>query len=233
MNDVTDVTKFLLTGSAFRSFLPPVIGNIAPPTPYQPARVPVPPFIPTSSYVPPIAIKVETNQVARPPMMCMFCAGLGHMMRMCPVCQEYLNTRKVVRGQFSRLCLPDGTEIPRIQGARCLKEAVDHMAASQPSTGASSSSTSAANHFSRDTPPHITAGILAVTFPETQAVIEIDPSAFAFMEAEDEEDEEEVPMVTAPEFQPYIAQAWASFQMDQVSKDKGKCVCFNGVHIPP
>ena len=34
INDVTDVAKFLLTGSAFRSFLLPVIGNIAPPTPY-------------------------------------------------------------------------------------------------------------------------------------------------------------------------------------------------------
>ena len=80
MNDVTDVAKFLLTRLAFRSFLPPVIGNIAPPTPYQPAHVLGPPFIPTSSYVPPITIKVKTNQVAHPPMMCMFCAGLGHMM---------------------------------------------------------------------------------------------------------------------------------------------------------
>ena len=80
MNDVMDVAKFLLTGSAFHSFLSPVIGNIASPTPYQPAHVPVPPFIPTSSYVLPVAIKVETNQVARPPPMCMFCAGLGHMM---------------------------------------------------------------------------------------------------------------------------------------------------------
>ena len=152
---------------------------------------------------------------------------------MCPVCQEYLNTSKVVRGQFGRLCLPDGTEIPRIQGARCLKEAVDHMAASQPSAVASSSSTLAANHFSRDILPHITAGILAITFPETQAVVEIDPSAFAFMKVEDKEDEEEeVPMVTALEFQPYIAQAWASFQADQVSKDKGKHVHFDGVHIP-
>ena len=107
------------------------------------------------------------------------------------------------------------------------------MAASQPSAVASSSSTSAANYFSRDTLLHITAGILAVTFPETQAVVEIDPSAFAFMEAENEEDEEEVPMVTAPEFHPYIAQAWASFQADQASKGKGKRVHFDGVHIPP
>ena len=56
------------------------------------------------------------------------------------------------------------------------------------------------------------------------------------MEAEDEEDkeeEEEVPMVTAPEFQPYIAQALASFQVDQALEDKGKCVHFDGVRIPP
>ena len=38
-------------------------------------------------------------------------------------------------------------------------------------------------------------------------------------------------MVTALEFQLYIAQAWASFQVDQASKDKGKCICFDGVHI--
>ena len=80
MNDVMDVAKFLLIRSTFCSFLPPVIGNIAPPTPYQAACMPVPSFIPTSSYVPPITIKVETNQVARPPITCMFCAGLGHMM---------------------------------------------------------------------------------------------------------------------------------------------------------
>ena len=107
----------------------------------------IPPFIPTSSYIPPIAIKVKTNQVACPLMMWMFCAGLGHIMHMCPVCQEYLNAGKVVRGQFSRLCLPDETEIPWIPGTCCLKDAIDHLTTLQSSTQ-SPSSASTVNTFS-------------------------------------------------------------------------------------
>ena len=43
-----------------------------------------------------------------------------------------------------------------------------------------------------------------------------------------------MPIVEDVDFQPYIAQAWAAFQADRVSKDKNKkCLCFNGVEIPP
>ena len=40
-------------------------------------------------------------------------------------------------------------------------------------------------------------------------------------------------ITTNPEFQPYLMQALATFQADNVSKDKGKqCMKLNGVHIP-
>ena len=41
-------------------------------------------------------------------------------------------------------------------------------------------------------------------------------------------------ITTNPEFQPYLVQALATFQVDKVSKDKGKqCMKFDGVHILP
>ena len=43
-----------------------------------------------------------------------------------------------------------------------------------------------------------------------------------------------MPIVKDINFQPYIAQAWAAFQADRVSKDKNKKrLHFNGVEIPP
>ena len=39
------------------------------------------------------------------------------------------------------------------------------------------------------------------------------------------------PTLADPEFQAYLANAWAAFQAD--TKDKGKQVHFNGVQLPP
>ena len=36
-----------------------------------------------------------------------------------------------------------------------------------------------------------------------------------------------------PDFWPYVAQTWASFQVDHASKDKSRHPVFDGVHIPP
>ena len=75
------------------------------------------------------------------------------------------------------------------------------------------------------------AGILSAAYQETPVVIDIDPSTFVMVELEEEEDE--TPTETIPDFQPYIAQAWASFQADKAARDKGKQVRFDGVQVPP
>ena len=86
---------------------------------------------------------------------------------------------------------------------------------------------------SRDPPLHMTAGLFSVAEP-IDAILEIDPSTFMNMVQVSSSLE-----LTDPEFQPYIVQAWASFQADRTSKDtssapsKGKRVHFDSVMIPP
>jgi len=112
----------------------------------------------------------------------------------------------------------DGSEILHITGGWCLKDAVDFtLGIGQPSQPTTSANTSAG--FSHDQPPHVTAGILSATYPETPVVLDINLSAFILTQ-EQESDLED----TDDEFKPYFAKVWASFQADRVAKDKGKCV---------
>jgi hypothetical protein len=229
MDNVTTVAKFLLTGSAFRSSLPPAYNLPRQSAPYQPNRASGQSTIPIPSYNPPPAIKVKSNQAVQSASLCKFCAGPGHYMRTCPVCLEYLNSGMVVRGTDGRLYMPDGLDILRMQGGRCFKDAINHTLASRQS-GQASTLSGSANTFSRDLPPHITVGILSAAYPQTPVMLDIDPSAFTFTETETEN-----PIESSSadiDFQPYIAQAWASFQADKASKDKGKRVRFDGVQIP-
>jgi hypothetical protein len=229
MDNVTTVAKFLLTGSTFRSSLPPAYNPPRQSAPYQPNRASCQSTVPIPSYNPPPAIKVEYNQAVQSALLCKFCTGPGHHMRTCPVCLEYLNSGKVVRGTDGRLYMPDGLDILRIHGGRCFKDAIDHTLALRQS-GQATTSSGSANTFSRDPPPHITAGILSAAYPQTPVVLDIDPSTFTFAETEMES-----PIKSSSadiDFQPYIAQAWASFQADKASKDKGTLVRFDGVQTP-
>jgi hypothetical protein len=75
----------------------------------------------------------------------------------------------------------------------------------------------------------MTSSILAITYPDTDAVLDIDPSAFmTTMQVSTSLN------VTDPDFQPYIAQAWASFQAERGSKDSHptKRIRFDGVAVP-
>ena len=65
----------------------------------------------------------------------------------------------------------------------------------------------------RDPPLHMTAGLFSVAEP-IDAILKIDPSAFMNMAQVSPSLE-----LTVPEFQPYIVQAWASFQADRTLKD--------------
>ena len=99
----------------------------------------------------------------------------------------------------------------------------------QPAT----TSASASSGFMRHLPTHLTAGLLCSAFPETPTILDIDLSVF-LMTVTSTTDYPPMPIVEDVNFQPYIAQAWAAFQVDRVLKDKNKkCLCFNGVEIPP
>jgi hypothetical protein len=99
-------------------------------------------------------------------------------------------------------------------------------------TGAATMSTSptaTSANFVRDPLPHMTSGILAITYSDTDTVLDIDPSAF--MTAAQVSTSLNV---AEPDFQPYITQAWASFQAEQGLKDSRptKRVRFDGVAVP-
>jgi hypothetical protein len=105
---------------------------------------------------------------------------------------------------------------------RCFKDAIDHTLATRQS-GQASTSSGSTKTFSRDPPPHITAGILSAAYPQTPVVMDIDSSAFMFAETETE----------SPTDTSATDIAWTSFQADKASKDKGKQVRFDWVQIPP
>ena len=178
MSDIITIIQFLLTGSAFRSLLPPAMTTqpsfIAQPifaAPHHQQLTYTPPHPPlyitpiNLAFNPAMGIKVEAMQATRPALLCKFCAGAGHFTHTCTICMKYLNTGKVVQGMDGRLYMPDRSEIPRIAGGRCLKNAIDYTwgigQASQPSTSASTST-----GFTQEPPPHITAGIFSAMYPE-------------------------------------------------------------------
>jgi hypothetical protein len=123
---------------------------------------------------------------------------------------EYIRAGKISCGQDGRLYFADGSWFPQIPGLQLIEECVDRVEAER--TGAatmSTSSTATLANFVRDLPPHMTSGILAIMYPDTDAVLDIDPSAF--MTAAQVSTSLNV---AEPDFQPYIAQAWASFQAE-------------------
>ena len=162
-------------------------------------------------------IKAESNQAICILPLCKFCTGVGHFTCMCSICLEYLNSRKVVQENNGRLYMLDGSEIPQVPGGWCLKDAVDHTLAMRQSNPISSMTSSSG--MVRDPPLHITAGILSATYPDTLAILDINPSTFVLTGAHSDMEIDPIPIVAD---QPYIAQAWASFQVDKASKDKGK-----------
>jgi hypothetical protein len=92
---------------------------------------------------------------------------------------EYIRAGKISRGQDGHLYFTDGLRISRIPGLQFIKECVDRVEAKH--TGAatmSTSSTATSANFIRDPPPHMTSGILAITYLDTDAVLDIDHSAF-------------------------------------------------------
>jgi hypothetical protein len=239
--DTHDAAKFLLTGSAsrssFQSSLLMPATSTPPRQPYHQAYQP-----PQQTYQPPthqsLAPQLPSSQVKQEFAAttqnqfrngnCNFCGGPGHFTRSCIMVCEYIQASKISHGQDGRLYFVDGSRIPRIPGLQFIKECVDHVEAecTEAATMSTSSTATSAN-FVRDPPPHMRSGILAITYPDTDAVLDIDSSAFAVQVSTSLN-------VAEPDFQPYIAQAWASFQAERGSKDSRptKRVCFDGVAVP-
>jgi hypothetical protein len=220
IEDVMKAAKFLLTGSALRT-----------PIPTNNEYRSVPPSVPQ----PPTGTVVKQEyafQAQRPvgrPSVCAFCAHNGHFIGSCEHVGEYLQAGKIIRGTDGRLYMPDGSGIPRYPGTNCMKAAIDRMEAEK--RGSIPVATSAA--FVRDPPPHMTAGILSLTYPEVDVEVEVEPSAF--LNTVDELAATPPYIVADPEFQPYFANAWASFQANKAGKEgqSGKRVRFDGVQVPP
>ncbi|KAF9231235.1 hypothetical protein BU15DRAFT_68505 [Melanogaster broomeanus] len=86
--------------------------------------------------------------------------------------------------------------------------------------------------FTRETPPHMTMDILSLTYPDVEVELELEPSTL--LNTINGSETLTAPYVEDPEFQPYFAQAWATFQADGAGKDgqRGKRICFDGVEIP-
>ena len=117
--------------------------------------------------------------------------------------QEYCTSR--VTGTDGRLYLLDSRHIPHVQGTRCLHECLDWLPALAPAPPSSV----------------VTSGIFSVTNSTTDTILDIEPSVF-MAPVDQDSDEESDPALADPDFQVYIANAWAAFQADR--KDKGKRV---------
>ena len=104
-------------------------------------------------------------------MTCKFCDELGHFTRSCAQVVEYITAGKIVRGPDNQLYMSDGSDIPQVPGGWYLKDAIDRTFANQQKSVP-------ASFAERDPPPHMATNILTAAYPDTSALMEIDPSAF-------------------------------------------------------
>ena len=123
----------------------------------------------------------------------------------CPLVEGYIQAGKASRGTNGHLYLLDGWRIPRVQGTRCLHECLDRLPALAPAPPSSI----------------VTSGIFLVTNSTTDAILDIKPSVF-MAPVDPDSDKESDPALADPDFQAYIANAWAAFQANR--KNKGKRV---------
>ena len=215
MADVLTTVKFLLTGSAYRSALPDLLSahdqrDLAGyPLPYvlayQPAtQLPVPP-VSTSGSAP---MKAEYGMTGQQEILCAFCGGPGHYASQCEICEQYIAVNCAIRGMDGRMYLPGGRRIPCIPGCKCIQACIDQVeaenaAASQAIVAASTSVPRESTEQSTLDPlPHTTVGILSVAEP-VDATYEVSSSA----------------EMANPDFQPYLAKAWAAYQAAKQSND--------------
>ena len=175
MDDIIAVAKFLLTGSAFRSTIPPVANAPQPNahhlTPYCPFQGSTQPTVSVPSFNPPPALKTEANVAACTTLLCNWCVDPGHFTCNCQDAHEWINASRVICGTDGRLYMPDSSNIPCTPGGRCLRDGMEYamslqqsgqQSAQQPAQQSAkqsiqqpaTTSTSASSGFTRDPPLH-------------------------------------------------------------------------------
>jgi hypothetical protein len=68
---------------------------------------------------------------------CMFCSAQDHFVRNCPVASQYLQQGKVIRNDYGKLSLPDGTYVPRNVPGKNMRERLDNFWTAQGMNGPS------------------------------------------------------------------------------------------------
>ena len=250
MDDVIAAVKFLLTRSAFQSIIPPIANVLQPnaqqptPTPYHPFQEAAQPTVPIVPFNLPPALKTEANIAAHATLLCNWCVDTGHFTCNCQNALGWINSGRVIQGTNSRLYLPDGSPILHALGGWCLRDGIEHVmslwqsaqqSAPQPTTATvtTTTCTSASSGFMRDLPPHLTVGILCAAYLDTSSLLDINLSVFMTM-MPPTMDYAPTPVVVDEAFQPYVTEAWASFQADKASrKQSQKQVHFDGVKMLP
>ena len=112
----------------------------------------------------------------------------------CPHVEGYIWSGWATRSTDNRIHLPDGRQIPRVPGTSCLKDCLDRLATAA-------------------VPPTVTTGLFSLTYPDTDAVLDIEPSVFTTPFHQTDEDADST--LAHPDFQPYIAQALANFKANK------------------
>ncbi|KIJ09512.1 hypothetical protein PAXINDRAFT_17411 [Paxillus involutus ATCC 200175] len=247
MASTLEAANFCLTGASLRPAYSPYTYNQPPQTFQQqpaltqprnqaprqqpPAQTTTPPATnPALGTVMKQEYPAPGSQAARI-ATCAFCQDPSHFVPSCQLALAYINEGKL-SCRNGRLCMPDGSPIPRIQGIYGMRNIVDHLLA-QPAASTESTSSSG---FVRDPPPHITAALYTTAYGDDNSLemeLEVEPSAFLHTSSGDlaVPDSSEV---TDLEFQVFLANAWANFQAGKGKGDqsRGKKMHFDGVEIP-
>ena len=195
--NIIEATQFLLTSSALCPLLAAPAAGMPTTQPYYPAwAAPVPTPVALRTATPTAASAVKQEQINLQHTAhrdCAFCADPSHFMGGCPLVEGYIQAGKASQGTDGRLYLLDGRRIPRIQGTCCLRECLDWLSALVPAPPSSV----------------VTSGIFSVTNSTTDTILDIKPSVF-MAPVDQDLDEELDPALADPDFQVYIANAWAA-----------------------
>ncbi|KIK78203.1 hypothetical protein PAXRUDRAFT_17009 [Paxillus rubicundulus Ve08.2h10] len=247
MTSALEAANFCLTGASLRPAYPSY-GYNQPPQPFQQQPVSTQPR--NSVTRPQTAGQTGTSSPTSPPpgtvvkqeypipgtqapriATCAFCQDPSHFVPNCELALAYINEGKLSH-KNGRLCMADGNPIPCIQGIYGMRNVVDHLF-TQPAASAKPTPSSG---FVHDPPPHLTAVLYTTAYGDDNGLemgLEVKPSAFLHTSSTDLHvpDSSEV---ADPEFQAFLANAWANFQARKGKGDqsKGKKTRFDGVEIP-
>ena len=98
--------------------------------------------------------------------------------------EGYIRSGQASRGTNNCIHLPDGRQIPCVPGTSCLKDCLDWLAATA-------------------VMPAVTTGLFSLTYPDTDSVLDIEPSVF--MTPLHQTDEDADSALAHPDFQPYVS----------------------------